>query len=96
MKLNPSGAPLLCLMAFATSACAGGVPAEPSAPIIRYVEVRPQMTAAQAADPEGCAPPVAQDNIGIVAEDQVCAAQAETLADWIRSLQTLLRGPSAQ
>jgi hypothetical protein len=92
VRVNPIGVTLLCLSALALSACGAGVSGAQREPITTYVEIRPQMTADQAAEPQPCAPPLAENNIELLQEDQACSAHADRLVDWIKSLQALIRG----
>lgn len=53
------------------------------------------MSAAQAAEPDDCPPPLATDSGELAGEADTCAAHAETLADWVRDLQALILGDGA-
>lgn len=93
MRILPS-ATCLCLSLSALPGCAGGAgrPDSPSVPVIRIVEARPTMTAAQAAEPQGCPPPVAQTAGELAEEDARCSAHADALARWVSDLQAVIRG----
>lgn len=82
----------LFLPIFALLGCAHGAPATPLEPVIRFVEIRPEMSDAQARDPEGCGPPLAETAGDLAQEDVECSARADALVRWVRDLQALILG----